>query len=81
MSWRGFTDWAKESPAMLRVADRLGRGRGRTRVLDHLSRPPAAKFKPDLSDWEKHSLAAVWLRINSDSHQLFSNARRSRRFY
>jgi L-ascorbate metabolism protein UlaG (beta-lactamase superfamily) len=61
MSWRGFTDWAKESPAMLRVADRLGRGRGRTRVLDHLSRPPAAKFKPDLSDWEKHSLAAAWL--------------------
>jgi L-ascorbate metabolism protein UlaG (beta-lactamase superfamily) len=61
MSWRGFTDWAKESPAMLRVADRLGRGRGRTRVLDHLSRPPAAKFRPDLSDWEKHSLAAAWL--------------------
>lgn len=46
---------------MLRVADRLGRGRGRTRILDNLSRPPAAKFKPDLSDWESHSLAAVWL--------------------
>jgi L-ascorbate metabolism protein UlaG (beta-lactamase superfamily) len=61
MSWRRFTDWAKESPAMLRVADRLGRGRGRTRVLDHLAKPPPAKFKPDLSDWEKQSLAAAWL--------------------
>ncbi len=46
---------------MLRVADRLGRGRGRTRVLDHLAKPPPAKFKPDLSDWEKQSLAAAWL--------------------
>ena len=46
---------------MLRVADRLGRGKGHTRVLDRLSRPPAAKFKPDLSNWEKHSLAAIWL--------------------
>jgi L-ascorbate metabolism protein UlaG (beta-lactamase superfamily) len=61
MSWRRFTDWAKESPAMLRVADRLGRGRGRTRILDRLSKPPAAKFKPDLTNWEKHSLAAAWL--------------------
>jgi L-ascorbate metabolism protein UlaG (beta-lactamase superfamily) len=61
MSWRHFTDWAKESPAMLRVADRLGRGRGRTRVLDHLSNPPPAKHRPDLTDWEKYSLAAAWL--------------------
>ena len=61
MSWRRFTDWAKQSPAMLRVADRLGRGRGHTRVLDRLSRPPAAKHKPDLSNWETHSLAAAWL--------------------
>jgi L-ascorbate metabolism protein UlaG (beta-lactamase superfamily) len=61
MGWRTFTDWAKESPAMLRVADRLGRGRGRTRVLDRLCRPPAAKFKPDLTNWERHALAAAWL--------------------
>ncbi len=46
---------------MLRVADRLGRGKGRTRVLDHLSKPPPAKHRPDLRDWEKHSLAAAWL--------------------
>jgi L-ascorbate metabolism protein UlaG (beta-lactamase superfamily) len=61
MSWRRFTDWAKESPAMLRVADRLGRGRGRTRLLDHLSKPPPAKFKPDLTNWKNYSLAAAWL--------------------
>ena len=46
---------------MLRVADRLGRGRGRTRILDHLSKPPAAKFRPDLTGWEQHSMAAAWL--------------------
>jgi L-ascorbate metabolism protein UlaG (beta-lactamase superfamily) len=61
MSWRHFTDWAKESPALLRVADRLGRGRGGARVFDHLSKPPPAKFKPDLTGWEQHALAAVWL--------------------
>ena len=46
---------------MLRMADRLGRGRGRMRVLDHLARLPRPKFKPDLSNWEKHPLAAAWL--------------------
>ncbi len=46
---------------MLRVADRLGRGKGRTRVLDRLNKPPAAKFKPDLNGWETHQLAAAWL--------------------
>ena len=46
---------------MLRVADRLGRGTGRTRILDRLSKPPAAKFRPDLSNWEEHPLAAIWL--------------------
>jgi L-ascorbate metabolism protein UlaG (beta-lactamase superfamily) len=61
MNWRGFTDWAKEKPATLHVADFLGRGRGRLRVLDHLSAPPPAPFKPDLSDWESQPLAAAWL--------------------
>jgi L-ascorbate metabolism protein UlaG (beta-lactamase superfamily) len=45
----------------LRVADRLGRGRGRLRVLDRLSRPAPAPLKPDLTDWENHDLAAAWL--------------------
>jgi L-ascorbate metabolism protein UlaG (beta-lactamase superfamily) len=45
----------------LRVADFLGRGRGRLRVFDHLKPPPPAKFKPDLSNWENETLAAVWI--------------------
>ena len=45
----------------LRVADRLGRGRGRLRVLDRLSRPAPAPLKPDLAGWEDHDLAAAWL--------------------
>lgn len=61
MSWRDYADWAKTRPMTLRLADRLGRGRGRLRVLDHLHRPPAAPLKPDVSDWQRHSLAAAWL--------------------
>jgi L-ascorbate metabolism protein UlaG (beta-lactamase superfamily) len=60
-NWRRVTDWAKHKPFTLKLADRLGRSRGRLRVLDGLSTPPPAPFKPDLSDWESHDLAAVWL--------------------
>jgi L-ascorbate metabolism protein UlaG (beta-lactamase superfamily) len=45
----------------LRLADFLGRGRGRMRFLDHLNVPPAARFKPDLGNWENEELAAVWI--------------------
>jgi len=45
----------------LKLADQLGRSRGRLRFLDGLSVPPPAPFKPDLSNWESHELAAVWL--------------------
>src|SRR5947209_8104834 len=31
------------------------------RLFDHLNVPPAARIKPDLSDWEQHDLAAVWI--------------------
>jgi L-ascorbate metabolism protein UlaG (beta-lactamase superfamily) len=61
-SWRGFADWAKRRPAVLPLADRLGRGRGMVRLLDRLyPAAPAAPLRPDLSDWEKHVLAAVWI--------------------
>lgn len=46
---------------MLRVADFMGRGRGRTRWLDHLNAPPPAPVTPDLSDWGNQRLAATWL--------------------
>jgi L-ascorbate metabolism protein UlaG (beta-lactamase superfamily) len=61
VSWRRYSNWAKHRPATLRVADFLGRGRGRMRLLDHLSVPPSARIKPDLSDWENQELAAVWI--------------------
>jgi len=59
--WRGIADFAKRRPATLRVADFLGRGRGRLRVLDDRNPPAAAPFKPDLTDWEDHGLAAAWI--------------------
>jgi len=59
--WRGIADFAKRRPATLRVADFLGRGRGRLRVLDDWNPPAAAPFKPDLANWEDHGLAAAWI--------------------
>ena len=53
--------WGRKQPLMLRLADRLGRGRGRLRVLDRLSPPPASRLKPDLNRWEEQELAAVWI--------------------
>ncbi len=61
MSWRRYTDWAKKSEAALRVADFLGRGRGRMRFFDNLNLPPAARTKPDLTNWENRELAAIWI--------------------
>jgi len=56
------TDWAKRSPAMLRLAARLGRGQGRLRPLDHLTAPlPRPRFRPDLTGWDRHALAAIWI--------------------
>ena len=46
---------------MLRLADVLGRGRGRLRLFDNINPPIAAPSVPDLTDWEKHDLAAVWI--------------------
>lgn len=61
MNWRPIADWGKRKPAALWLADRLGRSRGRLRLLDRLNLPPAAPHRPDLRDWEKHELAAVWV--------------------
>ncbi len=60
-SWRNAADWAKRELAVLRLADRLGRGRGALRLLDGLYPPPAAPLRPDLRDWKRHELAAVWI--------------------
>jgi L-ascorbate metabolism protein UlaG (beta-lactamase superfamily) len=61
LSWRRYADWAKRNPAALRLADRLGRSRGRLRVLDHLNPPAAPRLVPDLTGWADHDLAATWL--------------------
>jgi L-ascorbate metabolism protein UlaG (beta-lactamase superfamily) len=61
LSWKRVANWGKSRPVALKLADRLGRGRGRLRVLDRLSPPPPAPLKPDLSEWEHRDLAAAWL--------------------
>ena len=61
MSWRRYTDWAKERPMTLHLADMLGRGRGRMRMFDSLYPPRKSPLKPNLRDWNKHTLAAVWI--------------------
>ena len=59
--WRTVTDFAKKRPIMLRVADRLGRSRGRLRVLDRVNPPPRPRLRVDLSRWLEHDLAAAWI--------------------
>ena len=60
-SWRRCANWAKQKPLTLRLADRLGRSRGRLRLLDGLNPPQGPRFKPDLKGWEDYELAACWI--------------------
>jgi L-ascorbate metabolism protein UlaG (beta-lactamase superfamily) len=60
-SWKRYADWAKHRPATLRLADFLGRGRGRFRFFDRLTRPKPAARVPDLRDWQRAELAACWI--------------------
>lgn len=59
--WRTITDLAKKNDWPLRVADRLGRGKGRLRWIDRLHRIPPARLRPDLTDWGERKLSAVWI--------------------
>lgn len=61
VSWKRIADWAKRRPLALKIADRLGRSRGRLAVLDQLDRPGPPRITPDLTDWESRELAAVWI--------------------
>ena len=45
----------------MRLADRLGRSRGRLRLLDRINPPALPSHKPDLSHWENQELAAAWI--------------------
>ena len=60
-TWRQYTDWAKKRPLTLRLADALGRGRGRLRLFDDINPPARSAFVPDLRNWEHHDLAAAWI--------------------
>ena len=45
----------------MKFADRLGRSRGRLRPLEgHFAARPA-RHRPNLANWEKHTLAATWI--------------------
>ena len=46
---------------MLRIADRLGRSKGRMRVLDRLEPQPPAPPRPNLDNWESREMSAVWI--------------------
>lgn len=61
VNWRTITDWAKRQPLTLRLADRLGRSRGRLRFLDRYRAPPPCTVRPNLARWHDHDLAAVWI--------------------
>lgn len=52
--------WAEAQPAALRLAARLGRGRGQLRWLDRLH-TPAPAVRPDLRNWEDRAFAAAWI--------------------
>lgn len=60
-AWRFITDLAKRRDWPLRVADRLGRGHGRLRWIDHLRHLPPAPLTPDLIGWVDRELSAVWI--------------------
>lgn len=59
--WRYVSDWAKSRDYALKLADRLGRGRGRLRFIDHLYSPARPKFVPKLNGWLDRDLSAVWI--------------------
>jgi L-ascorbate metabolism protein UlaG (beta-lactamase superfamily) len=60
-TWREITDWAKRKHYMLRLADALGRGRGRLRLFDDINPPIKPSLVPDLRDWHQRDLAAAWI--------------------
>lgn len=59
--WRSCTDWAKRRSWALRVADWLGRRRGRLRLPDEWNPPASPRLKPDLTRWGQGDLSAVWI--------------------
>lgn len=63
LTWRHVADWAKHRPLVLRLADQLGRGRGRLRLFDALAAPPPLPSgrRVDLTGWSERPASAVWI--------------------
>ena len=61
LNWKGITDRAKRSDRVLRLADRLGRSRGRLLPINGMVAMAPAPVKPDLSHWHEKELGAAWL--------------------
>ena len=60
--WKLIADWAKERPAVLHLADRLGRSRGRLAVLDRLAPPPPpAPVRPDVPAFLRSEVGCIWV--------------------
>jgi L-ascorbate metabolism protein UlaG (beta-lactamase superfamily) len=59
--WKRIADWAKRKHFALRVADQLGRGRGRLRFLDGMYTPLRPPHRPTLEGWHDRDLSAVWI--------------------
>lgn len=57
--WRAVADFAKRRTWAMRIADRLGRGKGRFRWRDGFRSGLARPRRPDLSGWASRDLAAV----------------------
>lgn len=53
--------WGRNRPSMLRLADRLGRGRRGRRLLDRMATPTPAPVRPDFSNWQNSTLGAAWI--------------------
>jgi len=56
-----LVDVCRPFPTLLRGAARLGRSRGRFRILDRLTWPAKSPSKPDLSAWLAGELSAIWI--------------------
>ena len=53
--------WGRNRPSMLRLADRLGRGRTGRRLFDRMRPAEPAPSRPDFSNWQNSTLAAAWI--------------------
>ncbi|MCX5660814.1 MAG: MBL fold metallo-hydrolase, partial [Planctomycetota bacterium] len=61
MRWRLIHNPITRTRPVLRLADHLGRSRGRTRWIDALVESPPSPRQPDLLRWHDHDLAAIWI--------------------